>query len=320
MVKIDLITGFLGSGKTTFIRNYVKYLESQGERICIVENDHGSINVDLLLLNDLKSPNVNIEMVACACGKDKSSHLRRYRSKLITIAMLGYTRVIVEPSGIYDVDEFFDSLYEPPLDNFYSVSNVITIVDATLDDNLSSDSNYILGSQISFAGAVLLSKTQELDNKEEGIKKVTTHVKKALTDIHCPKVLENVLITKDWNEFTNEDFEKIRNCGYEHSSFVKMPVVKENEYKSYFFYNFKCSKDEFINIVKKMFDDESAGNILRIKGFVQGDGEKWVEVNATKKELKVNELITEGQEVIIVIGEKMNKDVIVSYFPGSVHV
>ncbi|OUM68009.1 hypothetical protein PIROE2DRAFT_4429 [Piromyces sp. E2] len=319
MVKIDLITGFLGSGKTTFIRKYVKYLESQGERICIIENDHGSINVDLLLLNDLKSPKVDIEMVACACGKDKTSHLRRYRSKLITVAMLGYNRVIVEPSGIYDVDEFFDSLYEAPLDSFYTIGNVITIVDATLDANLSKDSNYILGSQISFAGAVLLSRVQELENKEEGIKKITSHVKQALTDIHCPKNLDNVLISKVWDEFTNEDLEKLRNCGYERSSFVKMPVIKNNEYKSYFFYRFKCSKEEFIDIVKKMFADESAGNILRIKGLVQA-GDKWVEVNATRKELKVNELVTDGQEVIIVIGEKMNKDVIVSYFPGSTHV
>jgi G3E family GTPase len=319
MVKIDLITGFLGSGKTNFIRKYVKYLESQGERICIIENDHGSINVDLLLLNDLKSPKVDIEMVACACGKDKSSHLRRYRSKLITVAMLGYNRVIVEPSGIYDVDEFFDSLYEAPLDTFYTIGNVITIVDATLDDNLSKDSNYILGSQISFAGAVLLSRVQELENREEGVKKVTAHVKQALTDIHCPKNLDNVLISKVWDEFTNEDLEKLRNCGYERSSFEKMPVIRENEYKSYFFYRFKSSKEEFINIVKKMFADESAGNIIRIKGLVQA-GDKWVEVNATRREIKVNELVTDGQEVIIVIGEKMNKDVIVSYFPGSTHV
>jgi len=319
MVKIDLITGFLGSGKTTFIRKYVKYLESKGERICIIENDHGSINVDLLLLNDLKSPKVDVEMVACACGKDKDSHKRRYRSKLITVAMLGYNRVIVEPSGIYDVDEFFDSLYEDPLDKFYSIGNVITIVDAMLDDNLSKESDYILGSQISFAGSVLLSRVQDLEDRENGIKNVVDHVKKALKDIHCPKTVDNVIVTKPWDELTNDDLEKIRNCGYERSSFVKMPVAMDVEYKSIFFYRFKCTKDEFVDIVKKIFANASAGNVMRVKGFVQS-GSKWVEVNATRKELKVNELETDGQEVIIVIGEKLNKDVIVSYFPGSTHV
>ena len=45
MVKIDLITGFLGSGKTTFIKKYAKYLIDQGENIGILENDYGAVNV-----------------------------------------------------------------------------------------------------------------------------------------------------------------------------------------------------------------------------------------------------------------------------------
>ena len=50
MVKIDLITGFLGSGKTTFIKKYAKYLMAQGNHIGILENDYGAINVDMMLL------------------------------------------------------------------------------------------------------------------------------------------------------------------------------------------------------------------------------------------------------------------------------
>ena len=52
MVKADLITGFLGSGKTTFIRQYAKYLKEKGEKIAILENDLGAVNVDALLLGD----------------------------------------------------------------------------------------------------------------------------------------------------------------------------------------------------------------------------------------------------------------------------
>ena len=50
MVKIDLITGFLGSGKTTFIKKYAKYLIDQGLNIGILENDFGAVNVDMMLL------------------------------------------------------------------------------------------------------------------------------------------------------------------------------------------------------------------------------------------------------------------------------
>ena len=55
MVKVDLITGFLGSGKTTFIKKYAQYLIDQGYRIGIIENDFGAVNVDMMLLQDLES-------------------------------------------------------------------------------------------------------------------------------------------------------------------------------------------------------------------------------------------------------------------------
>ncbi len=50
MIKIDLITGFLGSGKTTFIKKYAHYLIENGCKIGIIENDFGAVNVDMLLL------------------------------------------------------------------------------------------------------------------------------------------------------------------------------------------------------------------------------------------------------------------------------
>ena len=53
MVQVDLITGFLGAGKTTFLRRYAAYLAKQGCRICLLENDFGAVNVDAMLVQDL---------------------------------------------------------------------------------------------------------------------------------------------------------------------------------------------------------------------------------------------------------------------------
>ena len=64
MVKVDLITGFLGSGKTTFIKKYAKYLMDTGENICILENDFGAVNVDMMLLQGLMGDKCELEMVA----------------------------------------------------------------------------------------------------------------------------------------------------------------------------------------------------------------------------------------------------------------
>ena len=125
MVKIDLITGFLGSGKTTFIKKYAKYLIDSGKNIGILENDYGAVNVDMMLLQDLMGDQCELEMVSGGCDKD--CHRRRFKTKLIAMGMCGYDRVIVEPSGIYDVDEFFDVLRDDPIDRWYEIGNVITV-------------------------------------------------------------------------------------------------------------------------------------------------------------------------------------------------
>ena len=79
MVKIDLITGFLGSGKTTFIKKYAKYLIDQGLNIGILENDFGAVNVDMMLLQDIAGEKCTLEMVAGGCDKD--CHRRRFRDR-----------------------------------------------------------------------------------------------------------------------------------------------------------------------------------------------------------------------------------------------
>ena len=135
MVKIDLITGFLGSGKTTFIKKYAKYLIDQGLNIGILENDFGAVNVDMMLLQDIAGEKCTLEMVAGGCDKD--CHRRRFRTKLIAMGMCGYDRVLIEPSGIFDMDEFFDTLREEPLDQWYEIGNVIAVVDAKLPDEMS---------------------------------------------------------------------------------------------------------------------------------------------------------------------------------------
>ncbi len=56
MVQVDLITGFLGAGKTTFLRRYVGIWWQQGHNVCILENDFGAVNVDAMLVQDLLGP------------------------------------------------------------------------------------------------------------------------------------------------------------------------------------------------------------------------------------------------------------------------
>ena len=158
MVQVDLITGFLGAGKTTFLRRYVRYLVEQGHNVCILENDFGAVNVDAMLVQDLLGGRCDLETISGGCDCD--THQRRMRTKLIAMAMRGFDRVVVEPSGIFDVDEFFDVLRDDPLDRWYQLGSVIAIVDALLPDPLSPQAEYVLASETANAGRVLFSRTQ----------------------------------------------------------------------------------------------------------------------------------------------------------------
>ena len=60
--KVDLVTGFLGAGKTTFIKKYARYLWDKGCKIGVLENDFGAVNVDMLLLQELLDENCETRM------------------------------------------------------------------------------------------------------------------------------------------------------------------------------------------------------------------------------------------------------------------
>lgn len=307
MIKVDLITGFLGSGKTTFLKKYAKHFMDQGQRIGILENDYGAVNVDMLLLNELRGENCELEMVAGGCDAD--CHRRRFKTKLISMGMSGYNRVIIEPSGIFDVDEFFDSLREEPLDRWYEIGNVITIVDGNLEDGLSEDSDYFLASQVANAGVILLSKTKGLTAEKLG--NTIAHIKTACDKAKLNKDIDSIIISKDWESFTADDYEAIANSGYQLLPYVKKMGTDNSSFKTIYFLELQMTKATIQSKVSVLMSSPSFGKILRAKGFFK-ENNKWFQFNATKSEFNITEMPV-GQEVFIIIGEELNSDKIKEY-------
>ncbi|MBU5469925.1 GTP-binding protein [Falcatimonas sp. MSJ-15] len=309
MVKIDLITGFLGSGKTTFIKKYAKYLMDKGENIGILENDFGAVNVDMMLLQELEGDKCELEMVSGGCDVD--CHRRRFKTKLIAMAMCGYDRVIVEPSGIYDVDEFFDTLHEEPLDKWYKIDNVITLVNASLESELSEASRYLLASQASVAGSIILTRLEEagIDQAKDTVKRI----KDALIECKCNRDIDDAVIYKETLSLTNEDFDKISTSGYNMSSYKKTWSQDESGFESIYFLNKTLTVKQFEDKTNMMMNNTEYGNVFRVKGFLHNEDGTWIEVNATRKDMTITP-IAKGQEVIIVIGEGLNKELIEKMF------
>ena len=334
MVKVDLITGFLGSGKTTFIRKYAQYLMDTGNNIGILENDYGAVNVDMMLLQDLMGDNCELEMISGGCDKD--CHRRRFKTKLIAMGMCGYDRVIVEPSGIFDVDEFSDILHEEPLNRWYQIGNVIAIVDSKLESDLSDEADFILASEVADAGCIVMSKSQEATPEE--IQGTIEHVNGALEKVHCSRRfakdfdgsgeagVTNNVIHKNWDEMSKEDFDRIASCGYEIASYRKLEFEAEDAFTSLYFMNVKMTEKELREAAEKILSDPACGHVFRMKGFMridddensgqseqaQENGNHWIELNATKNEITIRPLHV-GQEILIVIGEGLQEDKIKSY-------
>ena len=232
MVQVDLITGFLGAGKTTFLRRYAAYLAGQGERVCILENDFGAVNVDAMLVQDLLELGCEIETISGGCDCD--THQRRMRTKLISMAMRGFTRVLVEPSGIFDVDEFFDVLRDDPLDRWYQLGNVIAIVDALLPEQLSPQADYVLASECANAGLVLLSRGQLA--KPGQCEAAVAHLKRALTACKCSRVFQpEEILAKDWAALTEADMARIARCGMRQASCEKLHFEEHEAFSSAYF-------------------------------------------------------------------------------------
>lgn len=308
MVQVDLITGFLGSGKTTFMRHYARYMVQQGWNVCILENDFGAVNVDVMLLQDILGDHCDMESISGGCDCD--THQRRMRTKLISLAMQGFDRVIIEPSGIFDVDEFFDILHDEPLDKWYRMGNVIAIVDAKQEQQLSPQSAYLLASETANAGMVVLSRSQLATPAE--MDSTVNYLNHALEQNGCARRFGADVLRKNWEDLTPQDLAAVAACGSKQASYEKMHFDQHDVFSSLYFIDRHLLLPRLKEVVNELFADASCGRIRRIKGFTS-DGNGWLELNASRDAMTLKP-IAKAQEVIIVIGEQLNRAAIEAHW------
>ena len=307
MVTVDLITGFLGSGKTTFLTGYVSYLLSKGQKVGILEYDYGAINIDMLLLGKLRGENCELEMLAAACDEDCLK--RRFKTKLIAMAMSGYDRVVIEPSGIFDMDQFFDTLRDAPLDNWYEIGSVITVVNAGLNENMSKEEDFLLASQAACAGRIVFSRTQLYD--ADTLERTKEHIQRACKEIQCNKYFP-VFLEKDWKELKDSDYMELADCGYRVNDYIKVIAGSEMKFSNICFLDLSYDLLGLKAKVSALFSDRKYGNVIRVKGFIHEEGKNYL-VNATDYELTMEESAL-GGKTIIVIGRDLNESAVRELF------
>lgn len=338
-MKADLITGFLGAGKTTFLKYYTRWLTLQGTRVGILVNDHGAVNVDVLLLEELRSDLCDVEMVSAACGYDM--HRLRFKTKLIQMAMAGaYDRILVEPSGVFDVDEFFDLLYESPLDRWYERGSVIAIVDARpglasaetrKPAGASEESEYLLMTQAANAGLIVMSRVQELASAADipgAVSRTAARINRAMERFSCDRrIRESEILAKNWDDLTDADWQRVLRSEYRGADHIKLPVDRENSFSSVFYMNeqLRMTESELRALAEELLSGRTPetsgtpaqtpsaesrpvyGRVLRLKGTVLSPEGSWFEVNAAGPDVSIRKAET-GQDILIIVGEDLKKE------------
>ena len=306
-MRVDLITGFLGAGKTTFIRKYVTYLKEKGERFRIIENEFCAWGVDTKLLEDTHDDIRDLSgYCMCCTGKDK------FISMLAEAGQEGYDRVLVEPSGIYDVDEFFSVMHAPVVAAYCEIGSVITVLDVYSPEEESRESSYLMLTQLLAAGCILISKTLLFDErtKENTLAFVSRKLSPYLADGHVPMV-----ISKDWDELTKEDFEAIQNSGFYKVSHEHLAMDHGSVYDTWMSMAFCTDEAELNGKIDRMFHDPACGHVLRVKGYAKDSRGIWFAVNCTGDVLDIQQAdIKRG--LLIVIGQDLNEEALKEIVSG----
>ena len=132
------------------------------------------------------------------------------------------------------------------------------------------------------------------------------HLNRVLAACKCSRTFRpGELLTKPWDEWGSEDFAAIDRCGCRQASCEKLHFDEHDAFTSAYFLELGLPRAQLEKNIPSLFTDPACGNVLRVKGFVEDDGQ-WYELNAAADGLTAAP-IPQGQQVLIVIGEGLDK-------------
>lgn len=194
MTKIDIISGFLGAGKTTFIKKMLSGVLS-GQKIVLIENEYGEVGIDGGFLKDsgIQITEMNSGCICCTLVGDFARSLDE------VITKYNPDRIIIEPSGVGKLSDVMKSVIDMEKDHDIKLNGLVTVVNALKASKQMKAFGEFFNNQIEYATTVILSRTQKANNEQ--LEFCTTQIQEL-----NPKA---AVITTPWDSISSEQILKV---------------------------------------------------------------------------------------------------------------
>ncbi len=212
MIKIDIISGFLGAGKTTFIKKMLDEVY-RDEKIALIENEFGEVGIDGGFLKDsgVNITEMNSGCICCSLVGDFGRNLNE------VISTYHPDRIIIEPSGVGKLSDVMKSVIDIEKEQDVKLNALVTVVNAKKALKQMKAFGEFFNNQIEFATTIVLSRTQNTSSEqlELCVKKMQELNEKA------------AIITTPWDDISGEQILKV----VEGQDSLEMKVLAEEEHR-----------------------------------------------------------------------------------------
>ena len=342
MTKIDIISGFLGAGKTTLIKKLLSEAFA-GEQVVLIENEFGEIGIDggFLKESGIEIREMNSGCICCSLVGDFGKSLRE------VVDTYHPDRILIEPSGVGKLSDVIKAVQDVQNDIDAELNSFTTVVDATKCRIYRKNFGEFFSNQIEYAGAVILSRTDKAkpEKIEESVSLlrelndkapfITTPIgqlpgEKILETMESGKSLEEELLDEIICPECGHHHEEGECCGHAHDHAHHHHHDHDHEEHEHHhhhrdhdhaghhhaddvFTSWGCetirtyTKEQIRDILKTLESDSSYGNVLRAKGMVAGADGEWIYFDMVPEEHEVRTGAPEYTGRICVIGAELDE-------------
>ena len=220
MTKVDIISGFLGAGKTTLIAKLLKEA-FPGEQVVLIENEFGEIGIDggFLKESGVEIREMNSGCICCSLVGDFGTSLKEVVEKYHP------DRIIIEPSGVGKLSDVIKAVKDLHIENEIRLNSASTVADASKVKIYMKNFGEFFNNQIEHAGTIILSRTQNVS--EAKLKTDIELIRSLNKDAH--------IITTPWDDINGKQIldamENVTNLELEMLAEAAAKVAEEHEHE-----------------------------------------------------------------------------------------